>query len=168
MRQYHPDLYPNNPDAHKKFVNINEAYEVLFDDKKKYDQLGSDYQKYKNAENADNFDWSKYLGNTGGYTYTYQGDINDLFGEDGFSDFFKNIFGGRDIFEGFTSRKNNYSFKGNDYKSEMRLTLEEAYAGCTRMININEKKIRINLMPGIKDGQSIKLAGKGSPCVIRW
>ena len=41
-KQYHPDLHPNDKEAEKKFKDINEAYEVLSDEKKRaqYDQFG--------------------------------------------------------------------------------------------------------------------------------
>ena len=34
-KQYHPDLHPNDKEAEKKFKDINEAYEVLSDEKKR-------------------------------------------------------------------------------------------------------------------------------------
>src|SRR6187549_3000536 len=45
-RQYHPDLNPNDKEAHKKFQQLNEANEVLNDPekRKKYDQYGKDWQ----------------------------------------------------------------------------------------------------------------------------
>ena len=45
-RKHHPDLNPNDKEAHKKFQQINEANEVLSDPekRKKYDQYGKDWQ----------------------------------------------------------------------------------------------------------------------------
>src|SRR4030095_11074252 len=53
-RKYHPDLNPNDKDAHKKFQQINEANEVLSDPekRKKYDQYGKDWQHAEQFEQA--------------------------------------------------------------------------------------------------------------------
>ncbi|HCQ29587.1 MAG TPA: molecular chaperone DnaJ, partial [Flavobacteriales bacterium] len=55
------------------------------------------------------------------------------------------------------------AYKGQDYEAEMEINLEEAYHGTTRIINVNGKKLRIKLKPGMYEGQKIKLKGKGAP-----
>src|SRR5438034_11339668 len=53
-RQHHPDLNPNDKEAHKKFQQTNEANEVLSDPekRKKYDQNGKDWQHAEQLEQA--------------------------------------------------------------------------------------------------------------------
>jgi len=53
-RKLHPDLNPDDKEAHKKFQQINEANEVLSDPdkRKKYDQYGKDWQHAEAFEKA--------------------------------------------------------------------------------------------------------------------
>src|SRR5215216_1510983 len=53
-RKHHPDLNPNDKEAHKKFQQINEANEVLSDPekRKKYDQYGKGWQHAEQFEKA--------------------------------------------------------------------------------------------------------------------
>src|SRR5271155_2528315 len=53
-RKYHPDLNPNDTEAHKKFQQLNEANEVLSDPekRKKYDQYGENWQHGEEYERA--------------------------------------------------------------------------------------------------------------------
>ena len=171
-RKFHPDTNPNDKEAAKKFSEINEAHEVLSDDekRKKYDQLGADWQRYQQSGGSEGFDWSKYstagpgASPGGGWTY-YTGDFEDIFGEGagGFSDFFKNIFGG--FGGGFAEDLGGFgsgaSIKGQDLSAEISISMEEAFRGCTRIIELAGKKMRINLDQGIRDGQTIRLKGKG-------
>ncbi|MDQ3001589.1 MAG: HSP40/DnaJ peptide-binding protein, partial [Fibrobacterota bacterium] len=47
------------------------------------------------------------------------------------------------------------------YQADVEITLEEAYQGAKKILEINGKKLRLQFKPGITDGKVIKLAGKG-------
>ncbi len=170
--KYHPDKTKGDKAKEEMFKEINEAYEVLKDPekRKKYDQLGANWKQYENFQaggGQGGFDWSQFYGGSpggGGGSYSFEGDAGD------FSEFFRNIFGGG--FGGASGYSRNTGYggsyrraarKGQDYVSEMSITFDEAYNGTTRIINLDGKKLRIKLKPGTRDGQKIKLAGKGGP-----
>lgn len=157
-KKYHPDKTNGNSTLEEKFKEVSEAYEVLSNDenRKKYDELGANWKQQQQAGDAGGFDYSQYYANMGGQGshQTFEGD------PEMFSEFFNNIFGG-----GYSRSggRRQTARKGQNYMAEMDMTLEEAYHGGTRIININGKKLRIKTKPGTKDKQKIKLAGKGSP-----
>ena len=167
-RQHHPDLNPNNPEAVKRFQQINEANEVLSDPekKKKYDQYGKDWKNAEQYEQARKQQQSSGsaggnpfgnggnpFGDGGGSYYSGGGDEGD------FSDFFSSMFGNR----GGGGRQTK--FKGQDFRATVQINLSETYKTHQQTFSVNGKNIRITVAAGIENGQEIKIAGHGAPGV---
>lgn len=146
-RKLHPDLNPNDKEANRKFQELNEANNVLSDPekRKKYDQYGKDWQHGAEYEKASR---SQHRRPAGDQTFSAN------FGEGDFSDFFESMFGHR-------GGGAQVKFKGQDYHSELDLTLKEAFATHQQTLNVNGKNIRITMPAGIENGQVIKLKGHG-------
>lgn len=171
-QKYHPDMNQNNKESEERFKEISEAYEVLKDSDRraKYDNLGSSYNRHRQSGGMNNdFDWSSWFSGQQQSQNRGYSNVGDMFGNDSggsVSDFFERIFGG-----GFAggqrtrtqSRPRQRVQKGSDYKTKVNLTLEEAYNGTSKKLIINDEKISINFKPGIKEGQELKLSGKGMP-----
>lgn len=163
-RKYHPDINPNNEEAKKKFQQINEANEVLSDPekRKKYDEYGENWKhaeeyekaKQQQAQNGGFADFGSFGGGFGGGSYSFGGDD-----EGGFSDFFESLFGGRRS----SGSRHTAGFRGQDYTSELHLSLRDAYETHKRMLTLDGKNLRITIPAGVTDGQVIKLTGQGAP-----
>ncbi len=164
-RKYHPDVNPDDSNAHSKFQQINEANEVLSDPEKrrKYDEYGENWKhadEYEKAhrEQAKHGGFSSDFGG-GGYSYGFSGD--DLGG--GFSDFFESLFG-NSARAGAGGRR-SAGYKGNDYNAELHISLHNAAQTHKQTLTVNGKNIRITVPAGVTDGQVIKLKGQGGPGV---
>lgn len=159
-RKYHPDLNPNDAEAHKKFQQLNEANEVLSDPdkRKKYDQYGENWQHGEAYEQArqQQSQQQHYGFGGGGQSFDFEGFGNG--GED-FSDFFQSMFGGT---SGGGQRR-QAKYRGQDYNAELQLSLKDISETHKQTLTVNGKNIRITIPAGVENGQNIKIAGHGGP-----
>lgn len=158
-KKYHPDKTNGDKSGEEKFKVISEAYEALSDPvkRKKYDQFGADWKRYEEAgAQPGGFDWSKYANEQSGQKrransrefdtmFNGGGEVNDLF---------ELLFGQR-------QGRSNAAHKGEDLAAETMLSLEEAFNGATRVIQLYGQKIKVSIKPGVADGQMLRIAGKG-------
>ena len=136
--KYHPDKPGGNEG---KFKEVAEAYSILSDSKKrvKYDNPG--------------FDRAKGMGSQGnGFDFDFNmGDVSDIF---------EQFFG--HPWDGGATHRPKAQTKGPDIRVQMTLSFMESFHGCTKIIDADGERTRININRGIKTGQTLRIRNKGA------
>jgi curved DNA-binding protein len=157
-REHHPDVAKDKVKGAEKFKEVNEAYEVLSDPAKraKYDQMGQEVP-------GGGFAWAG--GMPRGEAGPGMEEVH--FGGTGFSDFFESMFGGVGGVEGMRSTGGRrMARRGSDVEGDLMVTLEEVLHGSSREVTLQrgEGKLetyRVKVPAGVREGQRIRLAGRG-------
>jgi curved DNA-binding protein len=151
-RKYHPDL-SKEANAETLFKEMGEAYETLKDSTKRaqYDQHLKNREYQKNAQQKTSR--HNYQGTSAGFGANPDFD----------SDIFSSIFG--------HARAQNQARAGHDYQGTVTVTLEEAYTGTSKSIQVpsndesstKTQTLNVKIPAGVKSGQQMRLAGQGAP-----
>ena len=174
---YHPDRNPDDVEtAEEKFKEIAEAYDVIGDEKKKMEYDNMFGKRQRQSSNANSYAHNKnyytreayYTPNAknpfhgSGSKYKTDDTLDDVwadlkkgFNKNQFSDFFKNFF------DKNKTKSESKIFKGEDIMGKITIDLKEAYLGSSRILKVNNEKLRFKIKPGTENDQILKIRGKG-------
>ena len=177
-RKHHPDLNRNDPSAAERFKEVQEAYDVLTDDKKRktYDQFGHAGDDSAAVAQAAAAAAASGHG-PGDFRYAPQNsdDASVDFGDVDMGDLFENFMGGQ---RGRSGRRSGQSpfqrsaavpeqMRGADLAHNLTLPFLDAVRGTTVELrfagseSIGDETIAVHIPPGVDDGSKIRVRDKG-------
>jgi molecular chaperone DnaJ len=182
-RKYHPDLNQSK-EAEEKFKDISEAYDVLNnkEQRQKYDairQFGMGGARFAGGSGQSGFDASGFSdifgsmfgGGSGGDGSRIRFSTSGG-GQPNMDDIFSMFGGGAGQGAGgfgqspYSSGRSSYreppvAKDGEDRTSKITLTFRQAIKGATVSLSVDGKKFKTHVPAGVKDGQKIRISGKG-------
>jgi len=84
--------------------------------------------------------------------------LNEIFEDGSFSDFFTNIFGGAGRRDG---QRRTIPLNGRDVQQHVQITLEEAFRGTRRVVTSGRRRLEVNIPAGVDTGSRGQVAGEG-------
>lgn len=169
-RRHHPDVNKSSKEAEAKFKEIQEAYDILSDSRKR-----RNYDAYGHAGVSDNFNNFGSHGEAGSFFGT-------RFGRSGvnFGSFYGNPQSGQsqqgfsssstledmisELFRGGSGRRPRKPGPetGNDVQHDLSIEFEQAYSGSWISMSVMNRNIDVHIPPGVDTGSKIRVSGQGT------
>ncbi len=161
-KKYHPDLNPGDSKAEEKFKQASTAFDVLGDKEKraKYDRGEIDHEGAERRGYREYAGAQQRSGKGGGRPFTDFQDFGDIF-----SEFFNREQAERaETYEhaGPGGGAGGFGMRGGNIRYQMVVDFIDAARGAKKRVTLpNANTIEVNIPPGLRDGQSLRLRGKG-------
>lgn len=170
VKQFHPDLHPNDPKAKAKFQALNEANDVIGDPEKRklYDQYGERWR-----EGAEQGPQGTAWGNGAEGTQWGSGAQGQGFAEGfdfsafdnaqgGFSSFFQDLFGRRQGAGPRQARRSSARQNTGEMHASLNIDLYTALLGGEVVLQLKGgQRIKLRVKPETQNGTKVRLRGKG-------
>ena len=141
-RKFHPDVNPNDKAAEEKFKEVQEAYDVLSDEKKRkvFDRFGY-YNDNLDPDSPFGAGAAAGGGGAGGFDFSgFDFSGGGSGGGSSFRDIFSDLFGGGAGTRAAPEPPRPLPKKGRDIEIPLALSFEEAFAGLTTNITVNRSE----------------------------
>jgi DnaJ-class molecular chaperone len=151
-KKFHPDLNPGDKNAEERFKNIAAAYDLLGDAEKRarYDRGEIDESGVERPRQGFYRDFAQ---GSGPHRYTSDAGFADFADEE---DIISQIFG--------RERRGNIRTRGGDAHYRLELDFLDAISGGKRELTLPDGSVLdVAIPPGTRDGQVLRLRGKGRP-----
>lgn len=166
-RKLHPDQNRDDPSSEARFKEVGEAYAVLSDpeQRRQYDGLramaggGPRFAAGPGGPSAAGFEdlFGGLFGGAGGQGHGGPRVRYSTGGGADFEDLFGGMFGGGAGHPGFGPQR------GQDVEATTTLPFRQAVEGSTVSLSVDGRRVNARIPPGVRDGQRIRLRGKGRP-----
>ncbi|SIT03289.1 DnaJ domain-containing protein [Roseivivax lentus] len=168
-KSLHPDLNPDDPDKQARFQAVSAANDLLRDPEKRrrfdageIDASGQERpQRQYYHQYADQDAGARYDGGPGGARFGRGYSAGD---EEDFAWAFSDLFGRRPQGAGGAGAYGGFQARGQDARYHLAVDFLDAAKGAKRSVTMPDGKgIEIAIPPGVRDGQTLRLKGKGQP-----
>jgi len=163
-KDLHPDLHPDDTAKHERFKAVSAAYDLLGDAEKRR-RFDAGEIDASGQERPERQYYHQYAGQDAGRRYDPGSGFGGgaTMGEEDLSDIFSQFFGGQGGARG-SGFGAGFHARGQDLRYQLEVDFLEAVRGAKRSVTMPDgAHIEITIPKGLKDGQTLRLRGKGAP-----